>query len=134
MFVCENFGEAARAELIHQLRPLLFGAAWKTLDLLFELAFHQASLVPRSLSRWRILDKQAHARARSGTLAPLSSDSDIWSRLCALYANTVEARHCLTHRSFLLNLEGDMTNLRAPNGMAQPDVTSSEQQAFCRVS
>jgi len=134
VFAVENLGEAARAALIDQLRPLLFGAAWKTLDLLFELAFHQANLAPQKSGRWTIAQKHAHAQANLGTLTPFSSDSGVWSRLCALYANTVEARHCLIHRSFQLNSAGDMTNLRAQNGTAQPDVTSSEQQAFCQVS
>ena len=132
--VTENFGEAARAALINELRPLLFGAAWKTLDLLLELALHQAGLSPKMAGRWTIAEKKAHALATHGVLAGLSTDTDIWARICALYANTVEARHCLTHRSFMMSPSGDMTDLHDQNGAAVPDVTSGEQQAFCQVS
>ena len=130
----ESLGGAARAALINELRPLLFGAAWKTLDLLIELALHQAGLRPKMAGRWTIAEKKAHALANRGALDGLSTDTDVWARMCALYANTVEARHCLTHRSFMMGPSGDMTNLHDQNGVAEPDITSGEQQAFCRVS
>ena len=130
----ESPKEAARAALINEIRPLLFGAAWKTLDLLLELALHQAGLRPKMAGRWTIAEKKAHALDNRGVLAGLSTDTDIWARVCALYANTVEARHCLTHRSFMMSPSGDMTNLHDQKGAAVPDVTSGEQQAFCRVS
>jgi hypothetical protein len=129
-----DLGGGARQALINELRPLLFGAAWKVLDLLFELAFHQCGLAPKKTAKWDIAEKRAHATSNLGSCPPISSNPDIWMRLCALYANTVEARHCLVHRRFVLSSSGDMTQIRTLSGVLQPDLTATEQEAFCRTA
>jgi len=129
-----DLGGAAREALINELRPLFFGAAWKVLDLLLELAFHQHGLAPTRPGKWTIAEKEAHAVSNLGSCPPISSDRDIWTRICALYANTVEARHCLVHRRFVLSSLGDMTQIQAPSGALQPDLTAMEQEAFCRTA
>src|SRR5689334_425627 len=103
-------GELVRDEVIHELRPLCFGAAWKTLDLLLEFSFHAENLVPRNRT-WTFQEKQQHAQSGRGQCLPLSGDRAIWERLGALYANTLEARHSLVHRRFSLAPSGDMTNI-----------------------
>jgi len=124
-------GAAAREALIRNLRPLLFGAAWKILDLIVEYALNQAHARP---SYWRIDEKRA--RTRTGVVAPVPFDHDIWARLTALYAGTVEPRHCLIHRRFVFTPAGDMEQLadKAGNPIPNPNLTAIEQDAFCRVA
>jgi hypothetical protein len=124
----EDVAEEARNALIHELRPLLFGAAWKILDLLVEYGLNQTT--PQA--HWTIQAKQA--QASSAVVTPLSNDPDVWSRVAALYANTVEARHCLIHRRFVFSATGDMTQLVDRQGVPMPDVTAEEQNAFCRIA
>jgi hypothetical protein len=52
-----NGRDEARNELIQDLRPLLFGAAWNIIDLLLELAFFQAGLQPSRAGQWSIAEK-----------------------------------------------------------------------------
>lgn len=127
-------GEHQRAALINDFRPLLVGAAWKVIDLLLEFAFQQNGLQPKKKNKWTITEKQQHATASHGICPPLTSDADVWSRLTALYANTVEARHCLVHRRFSLAPSGDMCDIKDEHGHSQPDITAVEQEAFCRVA
>jgi hypothetical protein len=124
----ESFADESRNLIIHKLRPLLFGAAWKILDLLVEYGLNQ--ITPQA--QWTIQAKQA--KASSAVVAPISNDQDVWSRVAALYANTVEARHCLIHRRFVFSAVGDMTQLVDRQGMPMRDVTAEEQNAFCRVA
>jgi hypothetical protein len=46
-----------------QLAPLLFGAAWKTIDLLLEFALSRAGLSPSGRD-WLIAEKKKHACTR----------------------------------------------------------------------
>jgi hypothetical protein len=126
--VADSFADESRNALIHELRPLLFGAAWKILDLLVEYGLNQVT--PQA--HWTIQAKQA--QASSAAVVPLSNDQAVWSRVAALYANTVEARHCLIHRRFVFSAVGDMTQLVDRQGAPMPDVTAEEQNAFCRVA
>lgn len=128
----DDVGGPVRDEVIHQLRPLCFGAAWKTLDLLLEFSFHAEHLVPRA-RRWSFQEKQQHAQRGRGQCLPLSGDTAIWERLGALYANTLEARHSLVHRRFSLAPSGDMTDIRDMSGNLASNITVAEQTAFCRT-
>ncbi len=51
--VSTSFGGVQRTI---ELRPLAFGAAWKVLDLLIELALHRASRSPNG-NHWTIEEK-----------------------------------------------------------------------------
>jgi hypothetical protein len=129
----DGLGDAARRALIDQLRPLCFGAAWKVLDLFFELALHSAGLSPKQPGKWTIIEKQTLVRQRRGQCNPLSRDADIWQRLCAIYDATVEGRHSLVHRRFSVSANGDMTNFTDGKGKLMPPLTVTEQDAFCRT-
>ena len=60
--ITENLSGAAVDRLKDQLAPLLFGAAWKVLDLLLEFALNRAGLTP-ARHNWVIAEKQQHALA-----------------------------------------------------------------------
>lgn len=122
-----------RAETIKQLRPLVFAAAWKILDVVVELALHQDGLSP-SHKEWRITEKVTHARKAAGVVVPLSSRRDLWWRVAQLYAETEEARNCLIHRKFVMSAGGDITSLADRGGNLKADVSASDQEAFCRVA
>jgi len=126
--------EEARSELINELRPLLFGAAWKILDLLLELAFNRGGLQPKQTGRWTIAEKQKHARAALGSGVAICTDGPVWGRLTNLYVNTAEARHCLIHRSFKVDPAGAMLDMRDNQGNPCPDITAAEQAALCRLA
>lgn len=49
------------------VRPLLFGSAWKVLDLLVELALHLANIPPKDGKRYTIKEKRQQAAAGSVT-------------------------------------------------------------------
>ena len=124
----DDTGTRERDNLIRELRPLLFGTAWKVLDLLIEYGLN----IPTPRAKWTIAAKKADAHTVA--VAPLGGDHQIWSRIAAVYANTVEHRHCLIHRSFVFSAVGDMTHMHdlAQNPIA--DLTLVEQDAFCRLA
>lgn len=126
-------GEASEA-LRNSLLPLLFGAAWKILDLALELAFARAGLSPQNGRRWRIDEKSQHAAAGRGSLPGLSSATDVWQALGHLYKQTLEARHALVHRRVQVDASTrDLTGFD-PNGVALRPVSYDEQMAFCRLA
>jgi hypothetical protein len=88
-------GSAAVEELLNSLLPVLFGAAWKIMDLGLELAFALAGLAPQHGRRWKINEKSQHAVAHSGNLPDLTNTTNIWQALGLLYSKTVEVRHAL---------------------------------------
>ena len=90
--------EAGVNELKDQLAPLLFGAAWKVLDLLLEFALNKARLTPKA-NEWRIAEKQQHALKGRGDRSVLQCSQPVWETLLRVYANTDEHRHCLIHRT-----------------------------------
>lgn len=115
-----------------QLRPFAFGAAWKVLDLLLELALFEADRRPARNSRWTIKEKVAHALAGAGRALPLTSNAPIWLRLCALYAATHEPRHALVHRRALVDESGTVIGTMS-DGSRLPPLTAAHADAFCRA-
>lgn len=92
-----SFSAHAVAEATASMLPLLFGAAWKLLDLIVELALQQG-LAPSRDGKWPIKAK-ARALARGdASAAVLGADPALWATLSALYVATTEHRHCLVHR------------------------------------
>jgi hypothetical protein len=132
--VCIENGAEARQHLIDRLRPLLFGAAWKVLDLLLELSLHLDGRRPNNGTTWTIAEKRSHASQHRGRSLPWTSHRDLWGRVCRVYCSTAEARHALVHRRFLLSQPGDMTDIRDKIGVRRPDVTVREQEAFAQLA
>jgi len=126
-------GESVEA-LRNNLLPLLFGAAWKILDLALELAFAQAELVPKDGSQWRIKPKSRHAAAHRGSLQGLSTKTDVWHALGSLYTQTVEIRHALVHRR--VHVDPSTLELTGydSNGVELLPLSYDEQMAFCQLS
>jgi hypothetical protein len=129
-------GGEAVARKVAALRPLFFGAAWKVIDLLVELALAQGSFRPdqHSGTAWSIKRKCRHARAGDGLCKPFDTDSDVWRRIGAVYAATSEARHCLVHRRFAVGTDGELAQLVTMTGQSCSDITRVEQLAFCRMA
>lgn len=123
----ERIGDNARLELVNELRPLLFGCAWKILDLTIELGLNQMNPQPK----WRIQTKAV--QAPKALVPALSGDSHIWNRIASLYARSMEVRHCLVHRQFAISAAGDMTQLVDRQGNPIPDFPAEHQAAFCNV-
>jgi hypothetical protein len=123
-------GEALRNNLL----PLLFGAAWKTLDIATELAFAQAGLAPNKKNQWTIAEKSQHADAHKGTLAGLSGATDVWRALGQLYKQTVEIRHALVHRRVRVDTSTRELTGFDPNGVSLVPRSYDEQMAFCRLT
>jgi hypothetical protein len=113
------------------LRPLAFGAAWKVLDLLVELALAQAGLGVKE--RMTIEAKVAYANQSAGICPPLSQDTPLWRALTSVYSTTKEVRHSLVHR--LTEVDRATGDLKATdkNGQALPPITADQQEAFCRA-
>lgn len=86
----------AVAEATACMLPLLFGAAWKLLDLIIELALQGAA--PSDTGHWPIKSKALALASGKANAAVLGADPPLWAALVALYINTTEHRHCLVHR------------------------------------
>ncbi|WP_336269506.1 hypothetical protein [Vreelandella arctica] len=87
--------DALRAALL----PLVFGAAWKVLDLLLELAFSRAGRKPDQERGWSIKKKCRLAKQGAGDISLLGTEALTWQAIAQLYAETAEHRHCLVHRT-----------------------------------
>jgi hypothetical protein len=118
-------------EVSVDLRPLAFGAAWKVLDLLLELAFWNAGTCPAG--RLTISAKQQLARQARGTCPPLTTDPALWRTLTALYVATTQARHSLVHRLAEVDRATGVLTGRDDGGQPLLPITASQQEAFCRA-
>jgi hypothetical protein len=112
------------------LRPLAFGAAWKILDLMLEMAFWHAGIRARRL---RIDTKKERAAQAFGLLPPLTADRDLWHTMTSVYVATTEIRHSLIHRFAEVDrVTGTLTG-RDASGHALAPITADQQEAFCRA-
>jgi hypothetical protein len=117
------------------IRPLLFGAAWKVLDLLCELALEQAG-VARQGRRYLISFKITEAAAgRVAPTPPFNGHTDLWARIMGTYASTEELRNSLVHRRLVIvPATGDISSVGSPGQIAPTPATAGEQSAFCQVA
>jgi hypothetical protein len=82
----------------YDIRPLLFCAAWKVLDLLCELALEQAG-VARQGRRYLVDFKVGEAaNGRVAPTPPFDGRPDLWARIMGTHGATGELRHSLVHR------------------------------------
>jgi len=114
------------------LRPLAFGAAWKVLDLLLELAYANAGTTAAS-GRLTIAKKENLARQGHGTLAPLTTDRALWRTLTSTYAATKQARHSLVHRRAEVDPATGTLTGRDDSGQPLVPITAEQQEAVCRA-
>ncbi len=113
------------------LRPLAFGAAWKVLDLLVELALSQAGFAcPDQVT---ITEKVKQARAAAGESPPLTGEAELWRTISATYAGTEDIRHSLVHRRAEVNRSSGELMGRNRHGHQLPPISAAQQEAFCRA-
>ncbi len=124
----------AVGDLLNRVLPLLFGAAWKILDLAHELAFANSGLTPQNGRKWTFEEKSRHAAAHNGILPGIISFSDIWQAIGSLYYQRIEVRHALVHRRVQVDPTArDLIGLTR-KGSRLPALSYGEQMAFCRFS
>lgn len=135
IFLSDSAGSPSSPLTVEDLRPLIFGAAWKVLDLLVEVALHSAGICPRDGQRYGIDEKSG--KAGGGVVpavAPFDARADIWLRLMRTYWSTTELRHALVHRQVKINPgTGEMNAVPEQEKPIPQPLTASEQIAFCRT-
>jgi len=127
-------GASALEELRNRFLPLVFGAAWKILDLALELALATAGISPRNGRQWTIFEKSQHALANSGNIPGFPSSSMAWQALGPLYAGTRELRHALVHRRVQVNTAPKELVGFDLSGVPLLPLRQEEQLAFCRIA
>lgn len=131
--ITDNPSEASVSRLKDTFAPLLFGAAWKVIDLLLEFALNRGSLSPKGLY-WTIDEKQQHALTGSGDTTVLGCPRTVWATLLRIYAATVEHRHCLVHRTAAVDAtSGALEGVDRNNHRLKP-LTRDEQIAFAKLA
>lgn len=113
--------------------PLLFGAAWKILDLAVELALTNDPRVKKPNKRWSI-DYKVKEIKTSGILPGISQSPNVWAALRGIYGATTEPRHALVHRRVKID---PMTRELIPfdeNGNSLTPLSEAEQVAFVRFA
>jgi hypothetical protein len=134
--VTDSTGSNSHYVRTDDIRPLMFGAAWKILDLLIELALEEAG-IPHDLQRnYSITFKSREAAA--GNVAPrhpFDTLPEIWSRIQTLYARTEVLRNSLVHRRIMIDpATGAITGSARPLEPPPAVLTIHEQAAFCQVA
>lgn len=133
MVVRDSLLSASIDSLNDKLAPLIFGAAWKVIDLLLEFALNRGSLSPARRD-WTIAEKQQHALNGSGDTTVLGCPRTVWETLLRIYAATVEHRHCLVHRTAAVDAtSGALGGVDRNNHRLKP-LTRDEQIAFAKVA
>jgi hypothetical protein len=132
----DSGGSAGNQLSADDIRPLLFGAAWKVLDQLIELALEQAGVPHDRNSDYSIRFKVGEAASGSVTpVPPFDGRPDVWSRTIMTYASTHVLRHSLTHRRLIVDqATGDINGVPKPGEPAPTALTVAEQSAFCPVA
>lgn len=132
--VLDSWQDQSAEEWRRALLPLLFGAAWKVLDLALELALHMGGEKPCGKNRWKIKEKTDHATARSGALPGVPSTGDMWAALTSFYVASAETRHALVHRRVAVTAETLELVGRDEAGKPLRAFSLKEQLAFCGVA
>lgn len=128
-----DISEAAVNELKDDLTPLIFGAAWKILDLLLEFSLNCAGLHPAH-KVWTISEKQRHALASNGDSTILGCSKKVWEGILHAYASTVEHRHCLIHRIAEISVETGALSGVDRKGKNLIPLTRSQQIAMAEIA
>ncbi|MFI8975319.1 hypothetical protein ACIGO9_20705 [Nocardia asteroides] len=115
------------------VRAMIFGAAWKVLDLLVELSLNRG---PAPRNRYRIELKTQQASAGNvSPLPPFGTIPDVWDRVMTSYVATTALRHSLVHRRLEVDqTTGTMTATADAKDPPVSPMTADEQVAFCRIA
>jgi hypothetical protein len=113
------------------LRPLVFGAAWKILDILVEHAMSHAGMNPHG-KRLAIESKVKAMATGSISIEPIASDAEIWNRTCAAYVRTEQYRHSIVHRRVSIQTDGSFAGVDRAGNTLQA-LSALEQTAFCKA-
>lgn len=133
LLVSDNLGSDQADHLREALRPLLFGAAWKTLDLLIEYALQKAKRTPKNGKYWLIGEKVKAAAAEIPPVAPFDA-ADLqptWAAATQVYSSTEELRHALVHGPAMIKPDG---TFEADRDKGHYTLTADEQLAVCRAA
>ncbi len=85
------------------VRPLIFGAAWKVLDQIVELALEQTGVSHDRGNDYTLKLTQSAAADGVRALPPLDRHTAIWGRIMLLFAATAEMRNSLAHRQLAVD-------------------------------
>ena len=119
-------------EFKNKILPLAFGTGWKVLDLMIELILNQSNCRD-SVHGFTFKEKQRQAQNRSISGSILRCDSATWHSILGLYANTLEHRHCLIHRSVKIDENsGDLNGFERYTNKPLVRLTRIEQFAFAK--
>jgi hypothetical protein len=120
-------GDVAGTVKLDLLRPLIFGAAWKVLDLLIEFATGKQGSIKSKAEK--------AAADRVPAVLPFDGQHDLWIRLMRLYASTTTLRHSLVHRQLKIDAAtGHMEGTIKPGEPPPRPITAAEQTAFCQAA
>ena len=116
------------------IRPLVFGAAWKVLDLLVELRLDELGVPRDRRGHYKIIQKVNEVKNRTvSALAPFDDPQGslctLWEQVLKCYAVTEDMRHSLVHRRLTVD-----QSTGAISGTSGIPLTTAELDAFCRVS
>lgn len=131
--ITESLCADAVDSLKEKLAPLLFGAAWKVLDLLLELALNRADIRPIRHD-WTIAEKQQHALSTRSIPSVLMCSQEVWAALLRVYAGTVEHRNCLVHRTANVNATSGTLECVGKNNRPLKPLTRAEQVSLAKIS
>jgi hypothetical protein len=127
----DNVGQQAVDRFRIRLLSLFFGAAWKVLDTVVEVAI-ASDIRANGRSPWQPAEKEKLLNAGIGADMP-PVPSDIWRACVQLYINSIEVRHSLVHRTAQVKPNGDLVGeTKAKTSL--PPVTLRQQAAFCELA
>lgn len=123
----------AVSSLAFALTPLLFGAAWKILDLFVELALNLSGAKPKR-KNWTIEEKVTAAKNGLGLSSLLTDDFVLWRAVLAAYAATHQHRHCVVHRTAQFSSEAVQLAGVDKSGSALRPMTKNELDVFLVIA
>jgi hypothetical protein len=134
--VSDSMGTASSAVWIDDVRPLLFGAAWKVIDQLIELGLERAGIPHDRNSDYTVTFKvQQATNGAVPAVPPFDARPHLWSRLLKIYAAVEVLRNSFAHRRLILDRStGAITGVARPGEPPPPTLAASEQSAFCQLA
>lgn len=115
------------------LTPLLFGAAWKILDLFVELALNLSGAKPKR-KNWTIDEKVMAAQSGLGLSSLLTDDVALWRAVLSAYAATHQHRHCVVHRTAQFSSQPVQLAGMNKSGAPLRPMTKNELDAFLVIA